>query len=40
MNYASRIVLVFAPEILSGACGRNRMALTPRPEWTIKGVTQ
>jgi hypothetical protein len=40
MNYASGIVLAFAPAILSGACGRNRMALTPRCERTIKGVTQ
>ena len=40
MNYASRIVIAFAPAILPGACGRIRMALTPHRERTIKGVTQ
>ena len=39
MNYASQIVITFASETLSGACGRNRMALTPRRERTIEGVT-
>ena len=40
MNYANPIVLAFAPALPCGACERNRMALTPRREWTIKGVTQ
>ena len=39
MNYASRLALAFAPAILSGTRGRIRMVLTPRHEWTIKGVT-
>jgi hypothetical protein len=39
MNYASRIVIAFASATLSCACGGNRMALTPRRERTIEGVT-
>ena len=39
MNYARRIVIAFASKVLPGACGRNRMALTPRRERTIGGVT-
>ena len=39
MKYVGRIVIAFAPATLPGACGRNRMALTPRRERTIKGVT-
>ena len=39
MNYARRIAPAFAPAILSGTCGQNKMALTPRRERTIKGVT-
>jgi hypothetical protein len=39
MKYVSQIVLAFAPKLLSGACGRNRMALTSRRERTIEGVT-
>ena len=39
MNYPSRIVIAFAPAMLAGACGRNRMALTSRRERTIEGVT-
>jgi hypothetical protein len=39
MNYASRIVIAFAPAMLSSACGRKRMALTRRRERTIEGVT-
>ena len=39
MNYVSRIVIAFAPATLAGACGGNRMALTPRHERTIEGVT-
>jgi hypothetical protein len=39
MNYASRIVIAFAPAMLAGARGGNRMALTPRRERTIEGVT-
>ena len=39
MKYVSQMVIAFASKILPGACGRNRMALTPRRERTIKGVT-
>ena len=39
MTYASQIVITFASAMLSGACGRNGMALTPRRERTIEGVT-
>jgi hypothetical protein len=39
MNYASRIVIAFAPAIPSSACRGNRMALTSRHERTIEGVT-
>jgi hypothetical protein len=39
MKYLSQIVIAFAPAMLSGASGRNRMALTPRRERTIEGVT-
>jgi hypothetical protein len=28
MNYASLIMITFAPATLPGGCGRNRMALT------------
>jgi hypothetical protein len=39
MKYLSQIVIAFALMMLSGAYGRNRMALTPRRERTIEGVT-
>ena len=39
MKYVSQIVIAFASKKRSGACGRNRMALTPRRERTIEGVT-
>ena len=39
MRYVSQIVIAFAPKMLPGAYGRNRMALTPRRERTIEGVT-
>ena len=39
MNYVSQIVITFASKMPSGACGRNGMALTPRRERTIEGVT-
>ena len=39
MTYVSRIVITFASAMLTGACGRNGMALTPRRERTIEGVT-
>jgi hypothetical protein len=39
MNYASWIVIPFAPARLAGICGRYRMALTQRRERTIEGVT-
>jgi hypothetical protein len=39
MKYVSQIVITFAPKMLPGTCGRNRMALTSRRERTIEGVT-
>jgi hypothetical protein len=39
VNYSSQIVITFALAMLVGACGRNRMALTPRRERTIEGAT-
>jgi hypothetical protein len=39
MKYVSQIVIAFASATLSSACGGNRMALTPRRERTIEGVT-
>jgi len=39
MRYAGLILTAFAPAILPSACEGNRMALTPRRERTIKGVT-
>ena len=39
MNYVSQIVIAFASKMLFGTCGRNGMALTPRRERTIEGVT-
>ena len=39
MKYVSRIVLAFALAMLSGACGRNRMALAPRRERMTEGAT-
>jgi hypothetical protein len=39
MKYVSQVVIAFASAMLTGACGRNRMALTQRRERTIEGVT-
>jgi hypothetical protein len=39
MKYLSQIVIALASMMLSGACGRNRMALTPHRERTIEGAT-
>jgi hypothetical protein len=39
MKYVSQIVIALASKTLAGAYGRNRMALTPRRERTIEGVT-
>jgi hypothetical protein len=39
MKYASQILIAFVSKTLSGAYGRNRMALTQRHERTIEGVT-
>ena len=39
MKYVSQIVIAFVPKLLSGACGRNQMAPTPRRERTMEGIT-
>jgi hypothetical protein len=39
MNYVSRLAIAFAPAIPPSSCRRNRMALIPRHERTIEGVT-
>jgi hypothetical protein len=39
MKYVSQIMIAFASKMLPGAWGRNRMALSPRRERTIEGVT-
>jgi hypothetical protein len=39
MKYVSGIALAFAPAMLSGACGGNRMALAVRRERITEGAT-